>query len=127
MSKTRLFGNDCFCTCGSLGDSGGPLLVRSQVSECLHTVIGVTSYGKACGYLGDAGMYTRVYHYVPWIESGDSGGPLLVRSQVSECLHSVIGVTSYGKACGYLGDAGMYTRVYHYVPWIESVVWPGPY
>ncbi|KAJ8703815.1 hypothetical protein PYW07_013109 [Mythimna separata] len=58
---------------------------------------------------------------------GDSGGPLLVTAQVSYCLHTIIGVTSYGKACGYLGDAGMYTRVYHYVPWIESVVWPGPY
>ncbi|KAJ8705446.1 hypothetical protein PYW08_012492 [Mythimna loreyi] len=56
---------------------------------------------------------------------GDSGGPLQVRSQVAHCLHTVIGVTSFGKACGYLGEAGMYSRVYHYVSWIESVVWPG--
>ncbi|KAJ8703817.1 hypothetical protein PYW07_013111 [Mythimna separata] len=56
---------------------------------------------------------------------GDSGGPLQVRSQVAQCLHTVIGVTSFGRACGFAGDAGMYSRVYHYVDWIESVVWPG--
>ncbi|KAF9411854.1 hypothetical protein HW555_009459 [Spodoptera exigua] len=56
---------------------------------------------------------------------GDSGGPLQVRSQFSKCQHTIIGVTSYGRACGYAGEAGMYTRVFHYVPWIESVVWPG--
>lgn len=56
---------------------------------------------------------------------GDSGGPLQVTSEISKCLHTVIGVTSFGRACGYAGDAGMYTRVFHYVPWIESVVWPG--
>ncbi|XP_022819248.1 venom protease-like [Spodoptera litura] len=56
---------------------------------------------------------------------GDSGGPLQVTPRLSKCLYSIIGVTSYGRACGYAGDAGMYTRVYHYVPWIESVVWPG--
>ncbi|KAF9810214.1 hypothetical protein SFRURICE_019501 [Spodoptera frugiperda] len=55
---------------------------------------------------------------------GDSGGPLQVTSYLSKCLYSIIGVTSFGRACGYAGDAGMYTRVFHYVPWIESVVWP---
>ncbi|KAJ8705376.1 hypothetical protein PYW07_011203 [Mythimna separata] len=53
---------------------------------------------------------------------GDSGGPLQVSN--SKCLFHVIGVTSYGKDCGILGSAGMYTRVSYYVPWIESVVWP---
>ncbi|KAH9630589.1 hypothetical protein HF086_016093 [Spodoptera exigua] len=57
--------------------------------------------------------------------TGDSGGPLQVKSQFSKCQHTIIGVTSYGRACGYAGEAGMYTRVFHYVPWIESVVWPG--
>ncbi|PZC71840.1 hypothetical protein B5X24_HaOG212396 [Helicoverpa armigera] len=53
---------------------------------------------------------------------GDSGGPLQGHS--SKCLYTIVGVTSYGKDCGILGSAGMYTRVSHYVPWIESIVWP---
>ncbi|KAJ8704393.1 hypothetical protein PYW08_013117 [Mythimna loreyi] len=60
------------------GDSGGPLQVRSEEgrrNKCLYTIIGVTSYGRACGYVGSSGMYTRVAYYVPWIES--ITGPLL--------------------------------------------------
>ncbi|KAJ8705465.1 hypothetical protein PYW08_012511 [Mythimna loreyi] len=55
---------------------------------------------------------------------GDSGGPLQSTSHLSDCLFTILGVTSYGKSCGFAGGAGMYTRVYHYVPWIESIVWP---
>ncbi|XP_075987271.1 venom protease-like [Anticarsia gemmatalis] len=54
---------------------------------------------------------------------GDSGGPLQTSDE--KCLYTVVGVTSYGRSCGQRGAAGMYTRVQHYVPWIESVVWPG--
>lgn len=51
---------------------------------------------------------------------GDSGGPL----QVSQgCTFRLVGVTSFGRECG-LGLPAVYTRVSHYVPWIESVVWP---
>ncbi|CAH1643994.1 unnamed protein product [Spodoptera littoralis] len=53
---------------------------------------------------------------------GDSGGPLQYGSE--GCHQTVIGVTSYGKDCGILGSAGMYTRVSYYVPWIEGIVWP---
>ncbi|CAH0697642.1 unnamed protein product [Spodoptera exigua] len=53
---------------------------------------------------------------------GDSGGPLQFGS--TSCYHTVIGVTSYGKDCGILGSAGMYTRVSYYLPWIEGIVWP---
>uniref|UniRef100_A0A2A4KAM6 Peptidase S1 domain-containing protein n=1 Tax=Heliothis virescens TaxID=7102 RepID=A0A2A4KAM6_HELVI len=55
---------------------------------------------------------------------GDSGGPLQYNKDMYRCLFHIIGVTSYGRDCGILGSAGMYTRVSHYVPWIESVVWP---
>ncbi|XP_026744180.1 serine protease snake-like [Trichoplusia ni] len=55
---------------------------------------------------------------------GDSGGPLQITSILSKCLHSVVGVTSYGRACGTTADAGMYTRVRYYLPWIEAIVWP---
>uniref|UniRef100_A0A2H1VJG7 SFRICE_009586 n=1 Tax=Spodoptera frugiperda TaxID=7108 RepID=A0A2H1VJG7_SPOFR len=55
---------------------------------------------------------------------GDSGGPLQAKPVLSRCLHTVIGVTSYGRNCGYSGQPGIYTRVRFYVPWIESIVWP---
>nr|XP_049703852.1 venom serine protease Bi-VSP [Helicoverpa armigera] len=56
---------------------------------------------------------------------GDSGGPLQVRSRISACLRTIIGVTSHGRGCGLAGSAGVYTRVTRYVPWVEHVVWPG--
>uniref|UniRef100_A0A2A4JLI0 Peptidase S1 domain-containing protein n=1 Tax=Heliothis virescens TaxID=7102 RepID=A0A2A4JLI0_HELVI len=56
---------------------------------------------------------------------GDSGGPLQ-SSNLDEhrCVTTVVGVTSAGKQCGITAGSGLYTRVIHYVPWIESVVWP---
>ncbi|CAH0596872.1 unnamed protein product [Chrysodeixis includens] len=55
---------------------------------------------------------------------GDSGGPLLNTNPISECVYTIIGVTSSGKSCGFAGNSGVYTRVLHYLPWIESIVWP---
>lgn len=55
---------------------------------------------------------------------GDSGGPLQVPSVLSPCVHTIIGVTSHGKPCGFVGGSGVYTRVEYYVPWIEGIVWP---
>ncbi|XP_068626038.1 trypsin-1-like [Battus philenor] len=55
---------------------------------------------------------------------GDSGGPLQLKSQRIRCMYTVVGVTSFGRGCGFIGQAGVYTRVSAYVPWIESVVWP---
>ncbi|XP_046488795.1 venom protease-like [Neodiprion pinetum] len=54
---------------------------------------------------------------------GDSGGPLVIYSKKEYyCMYDVVGVTSLGRFCG-SSVPGIYTRVYHYVPWIESVVW----
>ncbi|KAJ8705462.1 hypothetical protein PYW08_012508 [Mythimna loreyi] len=55
---------------------------------------------------------------------GDSGGPLQTSNEFAWCAYTVLGVTSYGRQCGVSAGSGMYTRVYHYVPWIESQVWP---
>ncbi|XP_059056611.1 serine protease snake-like [Achroia grisella] len=54
---------------------------------------------------------------------GDSGGPLLIRNKF-RCLHSIIGVTSFGSTCGMAGEPGVYTKLSSYLPWIESIVWP---
>ncbi|CAH0600824.1 unnamed protein product [Chrysodeixis includens] len=55
---------------------------------------------------------------------GDSGGPLQNADYISECVYTILGVTSSGRSCGFVGNSGVYTRVLPYVPWIESVVWP---
>lgn len=39
-------------------------------------------------------------------------------------VYDVVGVTSFGKACGLSNSPGVYTRVYNYLSWIESIVWP---
>ncbi|XP_073978731.1 clotting factor G beta subunit-like isoform X2 [Rhodnius prolixus] len=53
--------------------------------------------------------------------SGDSGGPLII--QTSKCSKLQIGITSIGRDCGLPNSPGVYTRISHYIPWIESVVW----
>ncbi|GJQ73795.1 hypothetical protein Trydic_g18735 [Trypoxylus dichotomus] len=53
---------------------------------------------------------------------GDSGGPLQVKLDGTN-LYTVLGITSFGVKCGLV--PGVYTRVSYYIPWIESVVWPG--
>ncbi|XP_039282037.1 serine protease snake isoform X4 [Nilaparvata lugens] len=55
---------------------------------------------------------------------GDSGGPLQVRRTTPYCMYNIIGVTSIGRGkCG-TKKPGVYTRVSHYLPWIEKIVWP---
>lgn len=51
---------------------------------------------------------------------GDSGGPLQVVLE-EYCMYSIIGVTSFGRFCGFPNSPAIYTNVSHYIPWIESV------
>lgn len=39
-------------------------------------------------------------------------------------VYYIVGITSFGKACGISGDPGVYTRVQAYLRWIEDIVWP---
>lgn len=60
---------------------------------------------------------------------GDSGGPLQVMDERVDCIHSfplhtVVGVTSFGRDCGRKWAPGVYTRVSKYIDWIEQIVWP---
>ncbi|KAI5634315.1 trypsin domain-containing protein [Phthorimaea operculella] len=55
---------------------------------------------------------------------GDSGGPLQIQNKRLHCMYTIVGVTSFGRACGFVGEAGIYSRVAAFAPWIESVVWP---
>lgn len=54
---------------------------------------------------------------------GDSGGPLQIVLQEPYCMYSIIGITSFGKFCGFANYPAIYTEVSSYVPWIESIVW----
>ncbi|XP_041979585.1 serine protease persephone-like [Aricia agestis] len=53
---------------------------------------------------------------------GDSGGPLQGLTG-TDGLYRIIGITSFGRGCG-SPVPGVYTRVAHYLDWIESQVWP---
>ncbi|KAL3278017.1 hypothetical protein HHI36_013358 [Cryptolaemus montrouzieri] len=53
---------------------------------------------------------------------GDSGGPLQIYSKI-KCMYEVIGVTSFGKACGIGKSPGVYTRVFYYMDWLERTLW----
>lgn len=55
---------------------------------------------------------------------GDSGGPLQVIHPKNLCVFQVIGITSFGQGCALIDTPGVYTRVSHYISWIENIVWP---
>ncbi|XP_012172255.2 tryptase isoform X2 [Bombus terrestris] len=55
---------------------------------------------------------------------GDSGGPLQIPHSRNECLFQVLGITSFGQGCAIVNTPGVYTRVSHYLNWIEDIVWP---
>ncbi|XP_045538067.1 venom serine protease Bi-VSP isoform X2 [Papilio machaon] len=53
------------------GDSGGPLMQPIWNSKNFTTSmyqIGVVSYGKQCAQAGFPGVYTRLTHFIPWVQ-----------------------------------------------------------
>ncbi|XP_043524581.1 serine protease snake-like isoform X1 [Frieseomelitta varia] len=55
---------------------------------------------------------------------GDSGGPLQIPHPKNECLFQLLGITSFGLGCAIPNTPGIYTRISHYLNWIEDNVWP---
>lgn len=55
---------------------------------------------------------------------GDSGGPVQIYHSTVQCMYAIVGITSFGIRCAETGLPGVYTRVYPYIDWIESIVWP---
>ncbi|XP_010782514.1 tissue-type plasminogen activator isoform X2 [Notothenia coriiceps] len=54
---------------------------------------------------------------------GDSGGPLVCRNNNKMTL---MGVISWGDGCGQKDKPGVYTRVTHYIDWINSIIKANP-
>ena len=50
---------------------------------------------------------------------GDSGGPCAVKTPSGFIQ---VGITSFGEGCARKNVPGVYTRVSHYIPWIEKVI-----
>ena len=50
---------------------------------------------------------------------GDSGGPLVF---IADGVATVLGVVSYGRGCGRPGFYGVYTQVFHFVQWINTIL-----
>lgn len=63
------------------------------------------------------------YERFAFPNQGDSGGPLQVSTMNGrQIVYHLIGVTSFGKACA-TTLPGVYTRVSHYLDWMETIVW----
>ena len=56
---------------------------------------------------------------------GDSGSPLQYFNRDHYCMYTISGIIAHGSAyCGRSASGAIYTNVYKYLDWIESIVWP---
>ncbi|KPJ18524.1 Serine protease snake [Papilio machaon] len=60
---------------------------------------------------------------------GDSGGPLHIKLQMpidiqfEWRMHYVVGVTSFGHGCALANTPSVFSKVSHFIDWIENIVW----
>ena len=54
------------------GDSGGPFFI-TRPGDGMFQQIGIVSYGQGCARPNGANVFTRVAHYVDWIEKQITG------------------------------------------------------
>uniref|UniRef100_A0A1B0FLK8 Peptidase S1 domain-containing protein n=1 Tax=Glossina morsitans morsitans TaxID=37546 RepID=A0A1B0FLK8_GLOMM len=54
---------------------------------------------------------------------GDSGGPVIIKiSKYDTQVPYLVGLTSFGMGCA-IGAPSIYTRISHFLNWIEKIVW----
>ena len=67
------------------GDSGGPLVCLKSTSD-IYTLAGVTSFARnGCQLTDSPGVFTRVSHYIDWIQDHVGGNAVLCRSRLVLC------------------------------------------
>lgn len=85
-------------------------IVSNQVCNQPQAYNGRISAGMLCAGLAQGGRDACV---------GDSGGPLMIRHGNT---FQQVGVVSQGEGCAEPNKYGIYTRVRHYLPWIQQYV-----
>lgn len=91
-----------------------PFVDMVTCEEKLESILSNFYYDSQICYGGEEGKDSC---------QGDSGGPLQAISDNIYCSYIVYGITSYGNGCGNSIPA-IYTKVWHYIDWIEENVWP---
>lgn len=85
-----------------------------KYGETRRLALGIIEESQMCAGSRDDGQDTCV---------GDSGGPIEALHINLREMATVYGITSFGRACGFQNSPAVYTRVFPYVKWIESIVW----
>jgi secreted trypsin-like serine protease len=74
------------------GDSGGPLMIFTASRQWV--VAGIVSYGFGCADPLYAGVYTRVAHYLDWIQSINISYSIAMNTSTPD---SVLSTTTVGN------------------------------
>ncbi|CAO1404264.1 unnamed protein product [Diamesa serratosioi] len=69
-------------------------------------------------------IFTQYFLFIFSSCYGDSGSSLQIVMSQPYCMYRIIGVTSFGKFCGFANSPGVYTDVRSYIDFIEKTVWP---
>ncbi|KAJ8921903.1 hypothetical protein NQ315_008536 [Exocentrus adspersus] len=104
-----------------------PACLNTEKELPSETMMTATGWGNV-GFSGESSNFLIEVklNYVPHDKCGDSGGPLQVPNHQRTFgikVHTIMGITSFGKACGLSDAPGVYTRMSNYIPWIESIAW----
>lgn len=59
-----------------------------------------------------------------YVLKGFSGGPIMANHIYLRDMATVYGISSFGRPCDLVNSPAVYTKVFPYVKWIESIVWP---
>lgn len=101
------------------------MIIEKKISETLKVAqMNVVDETETVGYCSKAFICAEAELTKQTDGKGDSGGPLFYYNTLEDCMHTtlfnrpiIIGVLSH-----HLGKLSVFTRVAHYLEWIESYV-----